>query len=382
LAEHVQALIELRLLERVGSGLEGGGIVIDAHPLVRRAFEHALGTAGRRQSAQARAGFLRGRPGRRQPATLEEAREDVELFHAYCDAGLWNEADSTYVALDNPKHRFLAPALERDLLLRFFPGGDWHRPPLWSGFGRYRSLAICLELLGCFEDALAAYREKDAALRGDALIALGRLGPLLEQPSAPHPWQTLWQAYRSHALCLAGRVDEATALAGSLVPVDVYEWVHVFECLLRTGQLAALDLRSFLYRSPQAVEHRWADLARQRMRADYLRLSASLPADLVAVYENLLEAYDRGGLPYERALTRLGLARLLLAQKQGARAEAVNAVTLELSRRHALTILEADAWHVTAEIARRREQPDRADAAEQEAVRLRREVGYHGPCRP
>ena len=112
-----------------------------------------------RQSAQARAGFLRGRPDRRRPASLEEAREEVELFHAYCDAGLWNEADAAFVALDNPKHRFLAPALERDLLLRFFPGGDWRRPPLWPGFGRYRSLAICLEMLGQFEDALAVYRE-------------------------------------------------------------------------------------------------------------------------------------------------------------------------------------------------------------------------------
>ena len=60
----------------------------------------------------------------------------------------------------------------------------------------------------------------------------------------------LWQAYRCHALCLAGRVSEATALAGPLVPVDVYEWTHVFECLLRAGQLAVLDMRSFLYRPP------------------------------------------------------------------------------------------------------------------------------------
>ena len=60
-------------------------------------------------------------------------------------------------------YRFLAPAFERDLLLRFFPGGDWRQPPLWPRFGRYRSLAICLELLGQFEDALAAYRDEDAA---------------------------------------------------------------------------------------------------------------------------------------------------------------------------------------------------------------------------
>jgi len=73
-------------------------------------------------------------------------------------------------------HDFQGSAyVERDLLLRFFPEGDWRRPPRWPGFGRYRSLAICFELLGQFDDALAAYREEAAPLRGDALIAL--IGP-------------------------------------------------------------------------------------------------------------------------------------------------------------------------------------------------------------
>jgi hypothetical protein len=273
----------------------------------------------------------------------------VELFHAYCDAGLWNEADGVYVALDNPKHRFLAPTFERDLLLRFFPGGDWRRPPLWPGFGRYRSLAICLELLGQFDEALEAYREADAPLRGDALIALGRLGPLLDQPQATHPWQTLWQAYRAHALALAGRAVEAAALVRTLVPVDVYEWIHVFECLLRTGQLGALDVRSFLYRPPHAAEQRWSDLARQRMQADYRRVTADRPPDdLGAVYEALLEAYDRGGLPYERCLTRLGYVRWLLSRGRDAEARAVNAVTREVARRHEMRIVEADAGALAA----------------------------------
>ena len=294
--------------------------VIDAHPLVRRAFEHVLGGAGRREGARARAGFLRGRPDRRRPTTLEEAREEVEMFHAYCDAGLWNEADSAYVALDNPKHRFLAPALERDLLLRFFPAGDWRRPPLWSGFGRWRSLAICLEMLGQFEDALAVYREKDAALRGDALIALGRLDPLLEQPQAHHPWQNLWRAYRCHALCLAGRTGEAVALARTLVPVDVYEWVHVFECLLRAGKLSALDMKSVLFRPPHTAEHRWAELARRRMKADYLSVTTPETPGLKAEYKELLEAYDRAGLPWERTLTRMRYAQLaFIARRKGGR---------------------------------------------------------------
>jgi hypothetical protein len=347
LRSQIQQLIDLRLLERVGrAGPASGSLaaVIDAHPLVRRAFDHALGAGGQRQSARTRAGFLRGRPDRRRPDTLEEAREEVEMFHAYCDAGLWEEADSAFVALDNPKHRFLAPVLERDLLLCFFRGGNWRQPPRWPGFGRFRSLAICFEMLGQFEDALAAYREADAALRGDALIALGRLTPLLDQPLTAPPWQTLWKAYRCHALCLAGRTAEAVALAKSLVPVDVYEWVHVFECLLRAGQLTALDVRSILFRPPHSGEHRWADLARRRMRADYLRVRGNADGvDLGVEYRELLEAYDRGGLPFERALTRLGYAAWLLDQGQADQAKKVNGVALDLARQYAMRILEDDA---------------------------------------
>jgi hypothetical protein len=339
LKAEVQELIDLRLLERVGTD----ETVIDAHPLVRRGFDFVLGAGGRRESAQARAGFLRGRPDRRRPSTLEEAREEVELFHAYCDAGLWNEADSTFIALDNPKHRFLAPAFERDLLLRFFPEGDWRRPPLWPGFGRYRALAISLEMLGRFDDALAAYRETDAPLRGDALIALGRLDPLLNQPRAPAPWETLWQAYRAHALCLAGRTDEAVAVARALVPVDVYEWIHVFECLLRAGRLDAIDMRSVLYRAPGAADERWRELARRRMQADYRRVTEGATDDLCPLYTGLIEEYDRAGLPWERCLTRLGYAKWLEARCRNNEAREVATVVRDVARRHGMTVMEADA---------------------------------------
>jgi hypothetical protein len=384
LQELLQQLVALRLLERVGRA--GPGIhlnpVIDAHPLVRRAFEHVLGSAGQRQTAQARAGFLCGRPDRRRPATLEEAREEVEMFHAYCDAGLWNEADSAFVALDNPKHRFLAPALERDLLVRFFPDGDWQRPPLWPGFGRYRSLAICSEMLGHFDDALSIYRQVDAALRGDALIALGRLEPLLLQPQMGQPWQTLWQAYRAHALCLAGKMEDAVALARSLVPVDVYEWVHVFECLLRAGQLAAVDLKSVLFRAPHSAEHRWADLARRRMRADYLRVTTDESDDLAPEYARLLEAYDQGGLPYERGLARLSYASWLLGQRRYVEAESLARQTVQLARQHHMAIVEADAWHLTVQLAEVSHDLSQAKSAQGEKDGLRKASGFLGPPRP
>jgi hypothetical protein len=368
LSGQVQELVQLRLLERVPGGTTDD-VVIDTHPLVRRGFEGVL-SAGQHHAA--RAGFLRGRPDRRPPASLEEAREEIELFHAYVAAGLWNEADGTFVALDNPKHRFLAPACERDLLLSYFPDGDWHQPPLWPGFGRYRSLAICFELLGQFEDALAAYRGSDIPLRGDALIALGRLPPLLDHPQTAHPWQSLWQAYRSHALALAGRDAEALALARTLVPIDVYEWVHVFECLLRLGRLDAIDLRSVLYRPPLSDEHRWSALARRRMRADYQRVTQG-GSDLGGEYRAILDAYERSGMPFERVLTRLSYARWLQAADERGEAHAVVDAALALCQRFSMAILEVDTLELQAAL----------NATTSRATdTLRAALGYRGQCRP
>jgi hypothetical protein len=366
-------LVELRLLERVGGV---GRHVIDAHPLVRRGFEARLGTEGMRENATARAGFLRGRPDRKPPTSLEQAREEVELFSAYCDAGLWNEADSIFVALDNPKRRFLAPAFELSLLLRFFPDADWRQTPLWNGFGRWRSLAICLEMLGQFGDALELYRAVDAPLRGDALIALGKLKPLLAQEHSSAPWHNLWRAYRAHALCLAGRHREAVALAQAVVPVDVYEWVHVFECLLRADKLEVLDLNSMLYRAPAAAQDAWTVLAQRRMRADYVRVTDRAAADtLEPEFRALIEAYDQAGLPFERALTRLSYTRWLLDRKFIDGAWALNQATLTLARQYYMSIVEADALEAAAKLnALLPHQP--APKALEEAQRLRECTGY------
>jgi hypothetical protein len=379
----LQRLLRLRLLEEVDPGGDSGSErVIDAHPLVRRGFEHVLGAAGRRQSATARAGFLRGRPDRRRAANLTEAREVIELFYAYCDAGMWEEADRTYLALDKPRYRFVAPALERDLLLRFFPDRDWRRPPLWPRFAHWRGLAVCLELLGQFEEALAVYREEDAALRGDALIALGRLEPLLECEQAAHPWQILWQAYRAHALCLAGRTEEAVTLAASLVPVDVYEWTHVFECLLRAGRLETIDMRSFLHRPPSAAGQRWADLARMRMRLDYLRITAPNSADLGTDYPQLLDQYDRAGLPYERCLAHLGYASWLLSRGDREQAAHVTALTVQLALRFRMRLLEADAHDLAGRILHSGANDHGASVEMDATSQLRSSCSVKGCARP
>jgi hypothetical protein len=364
LAHRVQELVDLRLMERVGAA---GLRVIDAHPLVRRGFEQYLGPLGQRQSATARAGFLRGRPDRQPPRSLAEAREEVELFHAYSDAGLWNEADSTLVALDNPKHRFLAPAFERELLLRFFENGDWRRPPLWPGFGRWRSLAICLEMLGHWEEALAVYRPVDAALRGDALLALGRLQPLVDCETMPAPWQNLWRAYRAHALCLVGQPARGAALARTLIPVDIYEWVHVFECLLRAGQLREADVRSMTSSLGTSTQQSWKAAVQRRLLADWRRIGDPA-ADLDAEYQTLAEAFDRAGLPWERALARLGYARWLLQHGRHEMARQTAALALDLGKHFAMPIITADAL----ELSERRT----------EAQQVRQRHGYLGPTRP
>ena len=67
------------------------------------------------------------------------------------------------------------------------PGGNWREAPLWPGFGRYRSLAICFELLGQYGEALDAYtrnpwlRNSLRMMRGPALVArLSQLQHFLE----------------------------------------------------------------------------------------------------------------------------------------------------------------------------------------------------------
>jgi hypothetical protein len=109
-------------------------------------------------------------------------------------------------------------------------------------------------------------------------------------------------------------------------------------------------LRSLLYRAPLAQEHRWSQLARQRMRLDYLRVCGG-GNDLGKEYRELLEAYDRAGMPFERVLTRLSYVRLMLTRGESDQARAVNAVSLDLCRRFGMTRLETDCRALQAEAA-------------------------------
>jgi hypothetical protein len=145
-------------------------------------------------------------------------------------------------------------------------------------------------------------------------------------------------------LTLAGRETEAWQLAQTIVPVDVYEWLHLFEALLRLGRLGAIDLSSLLYSPPLAHEHPWSALARRRMRADFVRITGQGPAlDFSLEYRTLLDAYDRAGLPVERMLTRMSYARWLTSQQRSDEAAALQQGAVELAQRFQMRLFEEDA---------------------------------------
>ncbi|MFM7149813.1 MAG: hypothetical protein ACKO23_08220, partial [Gemmataceae bacterium] len=354
--EALDQVVVLRLLERVGPG---PAPVIDAHPLVRRGFEPNGMGGNIRATASSRAGFLRGRPDRLRPETMEDARESLELFFAYCDAQLWAEADSIYRSLENPKHRWLAPSLEKDLLSRFFPSGNWNEPPLWSGFSRWRSLAISLEMLGDFEEALKVYRPTDEALSGDALIAIGQLHPLIEQTRKPGPWDNLWQAYRCHALSLAGHHHEALELVQTLSPTDMYEWVHVFECLLRLGRLDLVDLASL--KVNQRNDHPWNELARRRILADYHRCQQGASSDLVDDFRDIQQKYDQAGLPVERLIVRLSLSSLLINLKRLEEADNCLTQANEIQKRYQMKSWAPDIFNGFIKCPHAKDKREEAD---------------------
>ena len=170
----------------------------------------------------------------------------------------------------------------------------------------------------------------------------GKLDAILSRPSVPHPWQSLWQSYREHALCLAGRHEEALRLATTAWPVDIYEWVHHFETLLRLGRLDLFEPKSFRSTLRGADESKWTTLACRRMLADHQRLTAPT-AELDREYRELIDEYDRAGLPAERALVRLGYGRLLISENRKEEAVSIAEGAIEIARRYAMPLLEADA---------------------------------------
>jgi hypothetical protein len=146
--------------------------------------------------------------------------------------------------------------------------------------------------------------------------------------------------------------------------------------------LSAIDLRSLLYQPPYAAEHRWSELARERMRLDYLRLQNPEEGTLPAAYPALLESYDRSGLPYERVLCRLSYARWLMSRDERGRLHAVLNFALDLAERHQMQMLAADVLEAQAEAALADGDRTTADTCLARMVRIRLQTGYFGPARP
>ena len=95
---------------------------------------------------------------------------------------------------------------------------------------------------------------------------------------------------------------------------------------------------------PSADESLWTTLARRRIRADYFRWTKKdADFDLGREYQQLVDAYDRAGLPVERVLVRLGQGRYLLSQDRHDETKSAANAALDIARRHRMPLLEADA---------------------------------------
>ena len=148
LARQVQELVELRLLERVGRpGTRGR--VGDRRPSAGAARLRARRWAGgpaaaapRRAPASCAAGPIAGR---RQRWRRRARRSSC--FTPTATPACGTRPTARFVALDNPKHRFLAPALRARpaaaLLSRAATGGSRRSGPASAAIAAWRSASRC-----------------------------------------------------------------------------------------------------------------------------------------------------------------------------------------------------------------------------------------------
>ncbi len=104
------------------------------------------------------------------------------------------------------------------------------------------------------------------------------------------------------------------------------------------------------------------------MRADHVRVTEP-GSDLGGEYRDILDAYERAGMPFERALTRLSYARWLEAAGNSGEARVMAAGALALCRRHGMAVLEVDALELQADLG----ETNRAALAA-----MREACGYRG----
>ena len=105
----------------------------------------------------------------------------------------------------------------------------------------------------------------------------------------------------------------------------------------------------------------------RRMQTDWRRNSQPA-ADLDGEYRSLAEAFDRAGMPSERAIVRLGHARWLQQHRRADEAQQVAPAAVDLARRFTMSIVLADALEFAGSVAESRE--------------VRNQCGCRGPARP
>ncbi len=150
-------------------------------------------------------------------------------------------------------------------------------------------------------------------------------------------------------------------------------------CCARASSMCST--RATILAQQAGGEQRWADLARRRMRADFLRVTGP-SHDLGPEYEAILDAYDRAGLPLERALTRLSYAQWLLGRDQLDRAATTVKSALTLADAHGMAIIAADAWGQWAAIHQRWGKVSEEQEGDLRAQEIRGKIAYLRPTRP
>jgi len=113
---------------------------------------------------------------------------------------------------------------------------------------------------------------------------------------------------------------------------------HHFEALLRLGRLDLFDPCSFDASLRNADNSLWTNLARRRIRARLFPLDKKREAetDLGGEYQELIDAYDRAGLPVElRPRALVGTGPVLMSRSRRDEALSAGNAALEIARRSA-----------------------------------------------
>jgi len=103
--------------------------------------------------------------------------------------------------------------------------------------------------------------------------------------------------------------------------------------------------------------------------------------DFSSAYRTLIEAYDRGGLPFERVLTRLSYGRWLLKSRRLEECLALAASSLTLCEQFGMSILAVDVWELQHEMMCTNGDDSGAARLLSSIQSVRATLNFRGPAR-